>query len=228
MSTRFERMLLVVVLPLVLGCPAASGTDDEADGGAVDVPDPEAAGEIGAEEGGGSVGDAADGEDGSCPATAPNILGPFYLEGAPERSDLVETGMSGTRLTIAGAVLDSACVPIPGALLDFWQADDAGVYDNTGWRLRGRLYANSEGRWSLQTIVPGRYDTGGTFRPEHIHVRVSAPGHLLLTTQLYFPDDPFAATDPFYVPSLTMTVVDLPDGSRRATFDFVLLRPTTP
>jgi len=44
---------------------------------------------------------------------------------------------SGTRLVVEGVVLSTACTPIPGALIDFWQADDRGEYDNSGYRLRG-------------------------------------------------------------------------------------------
>ena len=166
---------------------------------------------------------APDATDGAgCEPTAANILGPYYIEGAPERSDLVEPGMAGTRLTVTGRVLAADCTPIPGAMLDVWQANADGVYDNTGWLLRGWFLADAAGEWTLHTIVPGRYATGGTFRPDHIHVRVSAAGFLLLTTQLYFADDPFNATDPFFVPSLAMTTTVQPDGSLSATFDFVL------
>jgi len=164
--------------------------------------------------------DAVDG--GTCEPTAANILGPYYIEGAPERWDLLEAGMAGTRLTVTGRVLTTGCAPIPGAMLDVWQANAEGVYDNTGWTLRGWFLADVAGEWTLSTIVPGRYATGGTFRPDHVHVRVSAAGFALLTTQLYFADDPYNATDPFFVPSLAMTTTVEPDGSLSATFDFVL------
>ncbi|MBI5499677.1 MAG: dioxygenase [Deltaproteobacteria bacterium] len=171
----------------------------------------------------GTVDDGAEGADGaSCAPTAANILGPYYLEGAPERWDLVEPATAGTRLTVTGVVRGPECVSIAGAVVDVWQADADGVYDNVGWTLRGWSRADAAGSWRLHTIVPGRYATGGTFRPAHIHVRVSAPGFLPLTTQLYFAGDPYNETDPYYVPSLALEPEAQADGSLAATFDFVL------
>ena len=63
-------------------------------------------------------------------ATLPQTAGPFYTPDTPERRSLLEPEMPGTRLIVSGYVYSTECQPIPGALLDFWQADDAGVYDN--------------------------------------------------------------------------------------------------
>ena len=89
--------------------------------------------------------------------------GPFYTPDTPERRSLLEPGMPGTRLLVSGYVYSTACQPVPGALLDFWHCDDAGVYDNQGYRLRGHQFADDEGRFELETIVPGLY-TGRTRR----------------------------------------------------------------
>jgi protocatechuate 3,4-dioxygenase beta subunit len=164
-----------------------------------------------------------------CLETEDDILGPYWLEGAPERSDLTEAGLTGTRLQITGRVLGlaaAACTPLAGALLDVWQSDDRGdtpsVYsDGTTWRLRGRLYTAADGSYDLRTIVPGHYLNGAAFRPAHIHVRVSAPGHRLLTTQLYFDGDPYNDSDAFIDESLIMTLADAGAG-KATTFDFVI------
>lgn len=74
--------------------------------------------------------------------TPPMAAGPFYKPDAPERSSLVEPDMGGTRLVLSGYVLAPNCEPLPNALLDFWQADDQGQYDNAGYRLRGRQYSD--------------------------------------------------------------------------------------
>ena len=228
LESRIARTMAATFLLLALGCQEGFAEEDDIERG----PDIGAEDDVGAEaaddDEGWDPGDGAtDADEGTadgdaCEPTAPNILGPYYIEVAPERSDLVEDGMTGTRLTLTGLVRGTDCAPIPEALLDFWQANDAGEYDNVGWTLRGKLHADAEGRWVLHTIVPGRYGADGVFRPEHIHVRVSAPGFPLLTTQLYFPDDPFAATDPFFLPSLVVVVSERPDGSLLAAFDFVL------
>jgi protocatechuate 3,4-dioxygenase beta subunit len=89
--------------------------------------------------------------------------------------------------------------------------------------LRGKLRADASGAFRVRTIVPGRYLNGAQYRPAHVHVKVSAPGFLPLTTQLYFPGDPYNAVDPFIVRSLIMRVAD-EGGLKRASFDFVLRR----
>ena len=60
-------------------------------------------------------------------------------------------------MRIVGQVVDAACRPISGALLDFWQSDDRGRYDNQGYLLRGHQYANAKGEFRLDTLVPGEY-----------------------------------------------------------------------
>ena len=97
--------------------------------------------------------------------------------------------MVGERLIVTGYVLDQDCKPVAGALLDFWQADGEGVYDNEGYRLRGRQYTDAEGRYRLETVIPGEYPG----RTEHIHVKAQAPGGRVLTTQLYFPASPLTS-----------------------------------
>jgi protocatechuate 3,4-dioxygenase beta subunit len=125
--------------------------------------------------------------------------------------------MGGTRIVVAGSVLSTDCRPIPGALLDFWQADDRGEYDNAGYRLRGHQFTDDAGRHRLETIVPGHYPG----RTRHLHVRVQAPNGPVLTTQLYFPDEPANQRDGIFTPELVMKVRDV-DAGKLATFDFVL------
>jgi protocatechuate 3,4-dioxygenase beta subunit len=111
--------------------------------------------------------------------------GPYYTPNTPQRSSLVEPGFKGERLVLAGRVVTPQCRPVPKALLDFWHCDDKGEYDNVGFRYRGHLFADAEGRFSLETIFPALYPG----RARHIHVKVQAPGARVLTTQLYFPGD---------------------------------------
>src|SRR5262245_27062174 len=75
-----------------------------------------------------------------CIETLDDMQGPFYRAGAPERTDLTDASMPAewTRLTVSGTVLDPDCRPIAGALLDVWQADGTGAYDNVGYRFRGK------------------------------------------------------------------------------------------
>ncbi|MBS2012579.1 MAG: dioxygenase [Deltaproteobacteria bacterium] len=183
-------------------------------------------------DGGGAVPDGAAPQDaGPRPPTPPCIEteddpeGPFYKAGAPERTSLVENGMKGVRLTLRGHVVSAgaACEALAGAIVDVWQADDAGAYDNAGFRLRGRVRCDAAGRYQLRTILPGRYLNGAQYRPVHIHVIVSAPGRPPLTTQLYVDGDPFNAVDGMFKPELVMQIADA-GGGKEGTFDFVLPR----
>ena len=144
--------------------------------------------------------------------------GPYFTPNSPERTSLLEPGMPGRPLTITGYVLTTQCQPDAGALIDFWQCDDAGAYDNVGYRLRGHQFTDENGAYTLETIVPGLYPG----RTRHLHVKVQAPGGRVLTTQQYFPNEPRNARDGIYRPELEMTVTDNPDGSQAATFTYVL------
>jgi protocatechuate 3,4-dioxygenase beta subunit len=115
-------------------------------------------------------------------------------------------------------VVNTSCQPVARALIDFWQCDDAGVYDNVGYRLRGHQFTDEQGRYQLETIEPGIYPG----RTRHIHVKVQAPNQPVLTTQLYFPNEPRNATDGIYRPECEIAVQDNGDGSKNGAFDFVL------
>lgn len=149
--------------------------------------------------------------------TPSQTAGPFFKPQSPRRTSLLEPGMGGPRIVLTGSVLSTACRPIPGAILDFWQADDRGGYDNAGFRLRGHQFADEQGRYRLETVVPGLY----TGRTRHFHVRVQAPNQPILTTQLYFPDEPGNRGDFIFRPELVMAVRD-EAGARAGAFTFVL------
>jgi protocatechuate 3,4-dioxygenase beta subunit len=152
-------------------------------------------------------------------ATPEQTEGPFFIPDSPRRTSLLEPGVAGTALLLRGRVLDTGCRPLPGALVDFWQADGEGVYDNSGFRLRGHQFANDDGAYELRTIVPGAYSG----RTRHIHVKAQPEDGSVLTTQLYFPDEPANGSDGIFHPLL---LVDLTEegGEQRARFDFVLQR----
>lgn len=206
--------------------PLSPGADGGpfADAGSVepDAGDPADAGVDGGVDAGMHTEDA--GVTPQCLETEDNILGPFYRANAPFRTELA-TAADGQLLVVQGTVSGRAavCTALSGALLDIWQADSAGAYDNTSeaFLYRGRLNADSSGAYAFQTILPGRYLNGNEYRPRHIHLRVSAPDHVLLTTQLYFEGDPFLSSDPFVRPSLVVPLEQKADALH-ARFDIVL------
>lgn len=143
--------------------------------------------------------------------------GPFFKPRSPTRGDLREPGMKGRACELTGLVLTRACRPVAGALVDLWQADDKGDYDNSGFRLRGHLFTDAEGRYAFRTIVPGAYEG----RTRHFHVKVQAPNRPVLTTQFYFPGEAKNKRDPLFRPALLMRVAEAGDGLR-TRFDVVL------
>ena len=155
------------------------------------------------------------------PETENNWQGPFYKLGAPVRSVLLEKGMAGTPLTVMGCILDTHGRPLKGALLDVWHADHKGSYDNMGFLLRGKLYTDDEGRYTLRTVKPLYYGEPGDMRPAHIHVKASFGKSPILTTQLYFKGDPWINNDAGVRPSLIMSPRRESEGLV-AKFDFVI------
>ena len=144
--------------------------------------------------------------------------GPFYTPSTPERTSLIEAGMVGTVLVVQGQVLTTDCQPVARAVLDFWQANAAGEYDNEGFTLRGHQFTDENGNFELETIVPGLYPG----RTRHIHVKVQGPDSDLLTTQLYFPNEAANDRDSIFHPDLLMNVDDDEAGQKMATFNFVI------
>ncbi len=147
--------------------------------------------------------------------------GPFYKPGAPFRNDFREKGTVGIPFTLAGQVFDTTGKPLGGAVVDVWQANDTGDYDNDGWKLRGQIQCDAQGRYQLKTIEPRWYKAGNTTRAAHFHVKVHAAEHPLLTTAIYFEGDPRAAKDSVIETKLRMKATGDAKG-RKGRFDFVL------
>ena len=157
--------------------------------------------------------------DGKSAATIRQTEGPFFKPRSPLTADLRSGGLTGETVTLTGFVLTRGCRPVSNALVDLWHADAAGEYDNKGFRGRGHQFTDEQGRYRFVTIVPAQYPG----RTRHYHVKVQAANGPVLTTQLYFPDDPGNRRDGLFRRELLMKVAGR--GSERdARFDFVLDR----
>jgi protocatechuate 3,4-dioxygenase beta subunit len=154
--------------------------------------------------------------DGDAPTKA-QTEGPYFTPDTPLKRDFAADAPGGERLTIGGLVLDTACTPIDGALVELWHADERGRYDTQGYRLRGHQYADGEGRWWFDTIVPALYPG----RTRHYHLKVQRPGGRVLTTQLYFPDEAANARDRIFDAALLLDLRDMA-GMRFGRYDFVV------
>jgi catechol 1,2-dioxygenase len=179
------------------------------------------------------------------------IEGPFYVPGAPQLPAEATVPMRddepGTPLLFQGQVTSVAGQPLAGATVEVWHADDYGFYSQFApgipeWNLRAVFTADEQGRFKIHTKQPAPYQipTDGScgkliaaagwhaWRPAHLHFKISAPGHQLITTQLYFEgsehlgDDVASAVKPELV--LAPTAVDAASGGEgnEVTYDFVL------
>ena len=153
---------------------------------------------------------------GATEATEASVEGPFYWPGAPEMplgADIGE-GVPGDPALYLGRVTDVNGQPLAGALLDVWSGDGEGQYDvqrsdEPTMKARGRFRTDAEGRYWFWSIRPSHYpipDDGpvgemlratarSIYRPGHIHMQVSAPGHVALTTQVFVAGSPYIDED---------------------------------
>ena len=171
--------------------------------------------------------DAGEGKE-SCRPTVENIEGPYYRSGAPERERIYsDEKMAGSRLLLAGRVLNMSCRPLEGAIVEIWQTGPDGEYDfSERFEFRGRTRTDAKGVYRFETMVPGRYSAGGSTRPGHIHLKASHPLALEVTTQVYFEGDPYLEQDPFVRKSLVVPLAKRPallgKSGQIANFDIVL------
>jgi catechol 1,2-dioxygenase len=176
------------------------------------------------------------------------IEGPYYVPGSPVFESPatlpMRDGEPGTPLAFRGRVTDVDGRSLPGASVEIWHADDLGFYSQFApnipeWNLRGTVLADAEGFYEIRTVQPAPYQipTDGAcgqlisaagwhaWRPAHLHIKVFAEGHQLITTQLYFTNDKHLGDDiaSAVKPELVLDPQDKADGSRReVVYDFVL------
>ena len=159
--------------------------------------------------------------------------GPFYTVNAPfiQNNQLADINEVGTRIIISGQVYNLDClVVIPNTEIDIWHANDLGGYDNAGYNLRGKTTTNSQGFYVFESIKPGLYLNGATFRPSHIHFKITPPGFNTLITQLYFQGDPHIPTDTaasitsgsFDATNRIIPLVSNSNGDLEGTWDIII------
>jgi catechol 1,2-dioxygenase len=170
------------------------------------------------------------------------IEGPFYVPNAPRAEGEITLPMRaeepGPPLTFAGQVTSVDGSPLAGALVEMWHADALGFYSQFApglpeWNLRGAVIADDDGRFAVHTIQPAPYQIphdGATgkliaaagwhaWRPAHLHLKVSAPGHQLVTTQLYFEGGEYNDSD---IASAVKPELMIAPAGGSVTYDFVL------
>jgi protocatechuate 3,4-dioxygenase beta subunit len=149
--------------------------------------------------------------------TPEETAGPFFKPNSPAKNNFRDPGVTGSPVKLTGFVLDRKGKAIPNALLDFWHADAGGEYDFNGFRCRGHQFSGPDGKYGLETIMPGLYPG----RTRHYHVRLQAAHGPILSTQLYFPGEARNSLDSLFKRELLLRIRET-SGGRIATFNFVL------
>ncbi|KAF8634236.1 hypothetical protein AX15_000998 [Amanita polypyramis BW_CC] len=149
-------------------------------------------------------------------ATEATVLGPFYTEDTQDvkQGDSIASEGKGDYLFIEGRVLDLQGNPISGAIIDTWETDGSGLYDNqyetrNEPECRGRMKSAEDGSYAFRAVIPVSYpipEDGPVgrmlsklkrhpYRPAHLHIRIEAPGYETLVTSLFLKGDSYITSD---------------------------------
>ncbi|MFJ8714197.1 intradiol ring-cleavage dioxygenase [Streptomyces violaceus] len=175
-------------------------------------------------------------------ATEATVLGPFHMTESPVRrlGDDIDLVGGGETCVVSGRVLARDGTPLPGAVVDVWQADDKGYYDvqqpgvQPAGNGRGLFTADAEGRFWFRTCVPAAYPiptdgpVGGLlraagrhpYRPAHIHFIATAEGHIPVTTHIFVAGGEYLDSDAVFAvkQSLVHDFAEADDPSLAAMF----------
>ena len=177
--------------------------------------------------------------------TEATVFGPFHVEGAPhyKQGQDVANGAVGAPCEVRGTVRGLNGKPVPGAVIEVWQADAEGKYDIQREGLahaqaRGVLKSGPDGSYGFKSILAEAYpipDDGPVgdmlratrrhpWRPAHLHFMIKAAGYETLITHVFRNGDPYLDSDAVFGvrQSLIADWVQQPDGSWLVEFDFVL------
>ncbi|WP_329551676.1 intradiol ring-cleavage dioxygenase [Streptomyces sp. NBC_00696] len=150
-------------------------------------------------------------------STESTVLGPFHMTESPVRQlgENIDLVGGGEPCVVSGRIVSDDGTPLPGAVLDVWQADGNGFYDvqqpdvQPPGNGRGLFTADAEGRFWFRTCVPSPYPipTDGPvgellkatarhpYRPAHIHFIASAEGHTPVTTHIFVAGSDYLESD---------------------------------
>lgn len=165
--------------------------------------------------------------------TTTDILGPFYRPGAPMRNNIISPGSTGIPMNLSGKVFsENGETPLDKALVEIWQCDEKEYYDNASddYLFRGAVKTDKNGAYNFKTIVPVPYkanpDNENSWRPAHIHMRVSVPDQQDLITQIYFKGDQYIDNDTWASSpraiNRTLEIIKNDKGESEVTFDIVM------
>jgi hydroxyquinol 1,2-dioxygenase len=179
-------------------------------------------------------------------ATESTVLGPFFVEGAPELplgASIAKAGTPGEPCAVSGTVKDLKGKPVAGAVIDVWEGGADGLYDvqkPDGTNLRARFRSDGEGRFHFKCITPVSYPVPHDgpvgqmlvacgrhpMRPGHLHFAIEAPGYEKLVTHLFVKGDKYLDSDAVFgvKESLIVNYRKNKAGAAECRYGFVLKR----
>ena len=177
-------------------------------------------------------------------ATESTVLGPFFVEGAPELphgANIAKAGTPGEPCVVSCTVKDMKGKPIAGALIDVWEAGGDGFYDvqkPMGTNLRARFRSDAQGKFHFLCVKPVSYPVPHDgpvgkmlvacgrhpMRPGHLHFMIEAPGCDKLVTHLFVKGDKYLDSDAVFgvKESLVVNFRKNAAGEAECKYDFVL------
>ena len=179
-------------------------------------------------------------------ATEGSNLGPFYLDDAPVKelgADLAE-GRDGVSILVHGIVRDTLGNPLPGAVLDTWQADSSGTYPiqeqergQDKYDLRAKLTTDAQGRYYYTTVLPKPYTVPydgpvgdllragnrHAWRAAHLHYIIRAKGMRSITTEVFFENTEYVDNDAVFGVRKSL-IAKVKPVRKDAQFDYPLAR----
>ena len=160
--------------------------------------------------------------------TESTVLGPFYVDGAPELpsgSNIIKRDDGHEKVVVEGRVTDAEGNPLQGASLDVWQTAGNELYDVQDptapeWNLRAKIIAEDDGSYSFLSETPQSYpvpDDGPVgrllavgkrhpMRPAHLHFIVRAAGYQPLTTHIFVAGDEYLDSDAVFATKQSLVV----------------------
>jgi len=170
--------------------------------------------------------------EGDTPTTT-DILGPFYRPGAPLRTNLRLPATNGAPIVLKGIIFkEDGKTPVNNAMVEIWHCDENEVYDNASdeYNYRGGQKTKADGKYEFKSILPIPYKANPTdessWRPAHIHMRVSVPNQQDLITQLYFKGGKYVETDPWasapQAVNRILNVSEISTGERLIVFNVMM------
>lgn len=168
--------------------------------------------------------------------TESTVFGPFYVANAPEYplgADLAR-GAEGEPCYVQATIKGRGGEAVPGARVEVWQADAAGLYDvqyeQGDLRARGVLRADDKGHVHFKSVLPVAYQIptdgpvgrmlGATgrhaWRPAHMHFMIEAPGYERLITHVFRDEDAYLESDTVFGVRSSLVAKWEPHGPGRA------------